>query len=208
MKKVLFALLLSFVLLFSFSCASTSLSTTDGGSPKKKARTSGGEYADAPEWYGDMGSFYRDYGMDVIVGVGTGKKSNTDLSRRAANADALRYISGQMSSMVEDMYKEFLEEKGYDPDRTLEKTTAVTKVITEANIKGAKIVKQYVSPSGRAYVAYIVDQQAALRNALDASRGAVRADELYADFQSENAFDELDEELSKRKQKFTPITEE
>ncbi len=203
-KKFSSFLLLVTALAVAVSCASTSESTSSASSSSSKYDASG-----VPDWYDDPSIFYEGFGFDtVLVGVGMAKKNDRRLSERAAEASALNMIAREMGVSVSEMYKEFLEEKGYNPDRTLELTQNVTKQITSQKITGAKLLRRHMADDGTCYAAFRVDQQAALRNTLNVSRDGVRADELYAEFQANKAFDELNAELSKDKVNFKPSAED
>ncbi len=192
-KKFSLCLVMLMLAVFAVSCASTSSSQVSSNRDRRRDRVS-----NAPDWFNDPGVFYKEYGMDIIVGVGQANRANDPgLSESAATAAARVDIAQELSIMVKNMFEDYALSSGYDPDRVLRSTEEITKTITAMPIQGSKIIRKHITDNGTAYVAVMLDQTRGVRDAERAMRGALRGDEILGNLKREEYEQKMEAEITK-----------
>lgn len=193
MKKInLFLAML--VLLFIASCAST-------GGNKPSVNNAYRDTNDMPDWIEEPKILYKEYGMDTIVGSGSGKSATPQLSETAAKVAALQNIAIEVAAAIEAGMENFAAAEGYSADRALKAVENVGTVAAGTTIKGARIMERYYAKDGTVYVVYVVNQNSAINQVVNnvVSKAGPRDDELYAKFRSDEAKAELKAKLNELK---------
>ena len=145
MKKAIIivaALLVAFV---AVSCAS---SGKGGGStePKASERQYG---AGIPQFIKDA---IKTVPEDALIGIGTARLGTLSLSRTAAMTRARAEISRQMSSMIQDMVRDYTASSEMDPSATVSFTENITTALSKAELKGSTSIAEDEDSNGNYWV--------------------------------------------------------
>lgn len=117
-------------------------------------------------------------------------------------ATAARVELAQVLSVdVQNMVKQYVETTGAADSETVDRVNSVvTKQITEQTLIGSQIVRQMPTPSGGLVVLVGLDPEQAESMSESILRTSMRNNEaLFQKMQAEKSFDELAEEIAKRR---------
>ena len=158
--------------------------------PKVSGTTEERETRDIPEW-----SMVRPTAEGYIYGVGQAKKQNPSLAKTVAAQRAREEVAAALSTKVESLVKDFMEESGVgDRARALEFTQVVSKGVTDATLNGALIKEVYQAKDGTFFVMVEYSLDDAHRAALETARAE---EALFNEFKAEQGFEDLERELAK-----------
>ncbi len=138
MKKK-FSLVLSVVMLviFAVSCASTSSS--------KSAISRG-----VPNWFEDTSVLYKEYGSDVLIGVGYAQGGgSTMFTDQRATMNARVNLSEEIKVLISS-------------EKTKNSRAVSSK--TEMTLDGVRVIRRYMSKDGEAYVAVMIVKEKVLNS--------------------------------------------
>jgi hypothetical protein len=89
---------------------------------------------------------------DALVGIGNAKMGTDALSRTTATTRARAEISRQMSTMIQDMIRDYTASSEMDPSATISFTENITTALSKAELKGAIVKKMGVDDKGMWWV--------------------------------------------------------
>lgn len=171
MKKII---LTTLTLILLAGCASNRSGSTEQSKMK-----------DVPEWFLILPD-----AEDAIYGVGSAKKQNPSLAKKAATARARDDIASTVKTKVGTIIEDFMDEAGVGENaRARELTVSVSKQVSSVSLSGSKIIKVYPANDGTIYV--LVEYS--LNGVRDVALQEVRKHEaLYNEFKAEQGFDKLE----------------
>jgi len=125
---------------------------------ENKNNKSSNQYFDIPVWFNNI-DVYAGYDSDIIIGFGTAAEEDSNTSLKYAENYALASISNQIEVLVSldhrEIFKLALNYGDDDGDHFNESFEIFLEIDSRNEIRNAKKVEEYISPSGRVYVAYI-----------------------------------------------------
>ncbi len=111
---------------------------------------------DVPQWFNEPYILCRDYGDDIIVGVGTSQLKEENAISKAIER-ALRRVNMQISSEVRSLYEKYHHDSRLGLIDVREFINLIIKNIVDFN--NVRHIKEYISKDGTIYVALIVDKK-------------------------------------------------
>ncbi len=147
---------------------------------------------DVPQWF-----LSPPQAEDAIYGVGMALKQNPSLARKAAIARARDEVASTVTTKVQSMLKDFMQESGVGENaQALEFTQNVTKQVTSVSLEGSKVKEIYPAKDGTFYalVEYPLDQLK--QQTMDAAHNQ---EALYNEFKAQQGFDALDKAIQDMK---------
>jgi hypothetical protein len=118
---------------------------------------------------------------------------------------AARVELAQVLSLdIENMIKQYAETTGAGDSETIDRVnTAVTKQITDQTLIGSKIIRQMPTPTGGIVVLVGLDPAGVESIAKELLRTSMNNEQaLFQKFQAEKSFDELAQEIAKRRSSY------
>ncbi len=136
-----------------------------------------------------------------VTAVGTSQKSaaGLDFMKDQAAASARVRLAQQMQVHVMNMVKQYTETTGTGDSETVDQVrTSVSKIVTDQELYGTRIVKTRTSPAtGTLYVLVGMDEQNTAANTQATLRTSMGNDQaLWQQFKAEKGFDELAAEIA------------
>ncbi|WP_191601067.1 LPP20 family lipoprotein [Marinomonas algicola] len=135
------------------------------------------------------------------VGYSDKSAAGPNFMKQMASTAARVELAQVLSLDIENMIKQYAETTGAGDSETIDRVnTAVTKQITDQTLIGSKIIRQMPTPTGGIVVLVGLDpagvesiSKALLRTSMNNEQA------LFQKFQAEKSFDELAEEIAKRR---------
>jgi len=129
---------------------------------------------------------------DVLVGIGVAKLASLSQSMTVSATRARADISRQMSTMVQDMVRDYQASSEVDPQAALSFQENITVALSKSELVGSKVVQQDSTPDGSVWtvvwlgksdvVNQINQKQAAARLAVPAMASFNAEDRMNAAF--------------------------
>jgi hypothetical protein len=192
-----FVIALTTGLVFSWiGCSTTggsSSSPSEGGESTEPNRYTPPELWNVPKFVNDA---YQNASEDVLIGVGTSKIGNETSKKSTgmtfAQTRARADISRQLTTIIKDMVTDYAATSELDPDASLSFQETITQALSQADLKGAKIVTSNTE-NGLLWVVMEYSKSAAANDYSAAQSAAKLAVPAAAAFDAlsrmENAFD-------------------
>ncbi len=155
-----------------------------------------------PSWFLDHKEFYDKYGKNIVVGTGQATGNSASLTDKAAFAAAQAYVANQLESVIDNVFKMHLSEKGEDGDTSVSMSTDN---YTKTTVKGmklsyAKMLKRHVSSDGKTYyVAVMLDESRLLKEVETSFKKAIKNDEVFSDMDIDAAMIEVRSEIDRER---------
>ncbi|MFT2110734.1 hypothetical protein [Marinomonas sp. 2405UD68-3] len=138
-----------------------------------------------------------------LSAVGYSDKSGAgpNFMKQMASTAARVELAQVLSLDIENMIKQYAETTGAGDLETVDRVnTAVTKQITNQTLIGSKIIRQMPTPSGGIVVLVGLDPAGVDSIAKELLRTSMNNEQaLFQKFQAEKSFDELADEIAKRR---------
>lgn len=180
MKRVaMIAMVLVTVLLLA-SCA---------GGAEEERDDSPAAQAGAPSWY-----LNPPVADDAIYGVGSGKMSTLDTSRRMAVSRAREDIAFQMNASIEAAIVDYAQEAGVDGNnQVVSFVENISRQVTETTLRGSRTDQVTQAPDGTIYALVSYPKEGFVEAAGEAFQR--NEDAAFAEFKAEQALDYLDRQV-------------
>ena len=180
----------------------TTLISACGSNPVKEPEpVAGCIYADgsnkaAPEWV--CGAPIEGYEMSA-VGYADKSAAGPNFMKQMAATAARVEIAQIMKVDVSNMIKKYTETTGVGSTETVDRVNAsVTRQITKESLVGSRVIRQMPTPTGGTVVLVGLSEASAQQVREQAIRTSMNNDRaLWQKFNSDKAFDEMAEEISK-----------
>lgn len=170
------------ILIGMFSLVLISCGSTRSGSTEES------DMRDVPDWF-----LVQPQAEDAIFGVGSAKKQNPSLARKAAIARARDDIAGQVQTKVSSMLKDFMQESGVGENaQALEFTQSVSKQVASTTLQGSRVKKVYPSKDGTMYALVEFPLQSIRDNVMSEAK---KREAQYNEFKAEQGFNALEKEI-------------
>ncbi|MCZ2721143.1 LPP20 family lipoprotein [Marinomonas sp. 15G1-11] len=138
-----------------------------------------------------------------LAAVGYSDKSvaGPNFMKQMASTAARVELAQVLSLDIENMIKQYAETTGAGDSETVDRVnTAVTKQITDQTLIGSKIIRQMPTPTGGIVVLVGLDPSGVDSIAKELLRTSMNNEQaLFQKFQAEKSFEELTEEIAKRR---------
>ena len=156
--------------------------------PKRSGSTEESPMRDVPSWF-----LIVPEAEDAIYGIGSAKKQNPSLAKKAATARARDEIAQSVKTKVSNMMKDFMQESGVgDNAQALEFTESVSKQVSSVSLAGSKIKEVYPAKDGTIYVLVEYPLNGVRDSALQEAR---KREALYNEFKAQKGFEDLEEAI-------------
>lgn len=143
---------------------------------------------DVPEWF-----LTPPEAEDALYGIGSAKKQNPSLARKAAIARARDEIASTVNTKVQSMLKDFMQESGVGENaQALEFTQSVSKQVTDVSLRGSKVKEVYPAKDGTFYALVEYPLQSLRESTLEEAK---KQEALYNEFKAKQGFESLEKEI-------------
>jgi len=133
------------------------------------------------------------------AGVGIAEKSAAGMAhmRRVALMNARSNLAQQIQTQVKDKMEGFAKATGVGAGESIDMvTTAVTKQVAQADLKGSKAIDMWNAPSGALFMLVTVPQENINATVKETVKSSFNKDDArWQQFQSEQALKSLDAEF-------------
>lgn len=144
---------------------------------------------------------------DGFYASGQAKLKLAALTRETADTRAVKAMGRQIENKTSSMLKDFMQQSGSDEDASvLEFVQSVSKTISSQTVKNVRVVKRHFCPDGTVFsLAYypvesykkeVKKEVAKEPSKTDAKLASIKHN-LYDEFKSKKALEDLDEEIDK-----------
>ena len=123
---------------------------------------------------------------DALIGIGTAKMGTLSLSRTAAMTRARAEIARQMSSLIQDMVRDYTASSEMDPSATISFTENITTSLSKAELKGASSVAEDMDENGNYWTVVMLTKQNTVTEINQAQAAAKLAVPAMASFNAED----------------------
>jgi hypothetical protein len=145
---------------------------------------------ETPEWYLEVPS-----DDEKLFAVGTATSRNMHTAQSKAQLVARADLAQQLSTRVEGLTKQFVEETGLGDDSTfLTQFSDATKAVTQETLVGSRVDEQKLVPERDIYRAYVL-MSLPLGTMRRLLLRRIEEDDELTHLRSTAAFDELEREL-------------
>jgi len=159
-----------------------------GCASSRSGSTEASRMGDVPSWF-----LMPPTAEDAIYGVGSAKKQNPSLARKAATARARDEIAQSVNVKVTNMLKDFMQESGVGENaQALEFTESVSKQVASVSLQGSSIKEAYVGKDGTFYVMVEYPLNSLRQASLNEAK---KQEALYNEFKATQGFNELEEAI-------------
>ena len=159
-----------------------------GCASSRSGSTEASRMKDVPSWF-----LMPPTSEDAIYGVGSAKKQNPSLARKAATARARDEIAQSVNVKVTNMLKDFMQESGVGENaQALEFTESVSKQVADVSLSGSVRTKTASGKGGWIYVLVEYPLDGLRQSALTEAK---KQEALYNEFKSIKGFDDLEEAI-------------
>lgn len=163
-----------------------------GCASSRSGSTEASRMGDVPTWFLMPPSV-----EDAIYGVGSAKKQNPSLARKAATARARDEIAQSVNVKVTNMLKDFMQESGVGENaQALEFTESVSKQVASVSLQGSSIKEAYIGKDGTFYVMVEYPLKSLRQASLDEAK---KQEALYNEFKATQGFNELEKAIQNLK---------
>lgn len=177
MKKTFLIIAALLAVLLAVSCATSSPASSG---PQASERKVG---AGIPQFVKDA---IKTAPEDALIGIGTAKMGTLSLSRTTAMTRARAEISRQMSTMIQDMVRDYTASSEMDPSATISFTENMTVALSKAELKGASSVAEDQDENGNYWVVVMLTKQNTVTEINQAQAAAKLAVPAMASFNAED----------------------
>jgi len=123
---------------------------------------------------------------DALIGVGSAKMSTDNMSRTMATTRARAEISRQMSTMIQDMIRDYTAASEADPSATLSFQENITVALSKAELTGARVVDMDYADDGTCWVIVSLGKTNVVQEINQAQAAAKLAVPAMASFNAED----------------------
>ncbi|MCL2244364.1 MAG: hypothetical protein FWC03_07835 [Treponema sp.] len=127
---------------------------------------------------------------DALVGIGSAKMGTESMSRTTATLRARAEISRQMSTMIQDMIRDYTASSEVDPSATLSFTENITVALSKAELTGSRVTFFEYTDDGTCYVVVTLGQSNAAEIINQQQAAAKLAVPAMASFNAEDRMKE------------------
>ena len=127
---------------------------------------------------------------DVLVGIGVAKLASISQSMTISANRARADISRQMSSVVQDMIRDYQASSEVDPQAAISFQENITVTLSKAELTGARVVKQDQTQDGNVWTVVWMDKSSVVNEISQAQSAARLAVPAMASFSAEARMNE------------------
>jgi len=184
MKKIVVSIVvlcLAFVILGCQAQATVTVGPTPGtpGTTDQISRVPGG----FPQFVRDA---LRNVPDDVLVGIGVAKLQSVSQAMTISATRARADISRQMSSMIQDMVRDYQASSEVDPGAAISFQENITVALSKSTLEGARVVEQDQTPDGTVWTVVWLDKNRVANEINQAQAAARLAVPAMASFNAED----------------------
>ena len=111
---------------------------------------------------------------DALMGIGTARLANRNMSRTLAETRARAEISRQLDNVVSNMVDDFTAANEFDHQAVLSWQMSVTRSLSESQLRGASIFREFTAPDGEHVTVVLLSGSNTATEILSAVESAAR----------------------------------
>jgi len=127
---------------------------------------------------------------DALVGIGTAKLASLAQSRVVAQTRARAEISRQMTTIIEDMVRDYQASSEVDPSSAISFQENITVALSKAELRGAAVMEEYGDPNGNYWVVVVMNKTDVVNEINQAQAAAKLQVPAMASFNAEDRMNE------------------
>ncbi len=149
-----------------------------------------------PDWYDAPTMFYKEYGTSIIVGTGQAKGTNPGLTEKRAFAAAQANAAEQIANYVQSSLEDYAEEvEMNETSQTMASSKNIIVTVSEMKLTYAKTIKKHVASDGTYYIAVMVDEDRAIKQAAKLAEAAAKKEAAYSNYTATKAEEDIREQV-------------
>ena len=178
MRKVA-VIIIALCVAFAVIGCGTQPAATGPGATDQSARVPGG----FPSFVRDA---LRNVPDDVLVGIGVARLASVSQSMTISATRARADISRQMSTMIQDMVRDYQASSEVDPGAALSFQENITVALSRSTLEGSRVVEQDQTADGSIWTVVWLDKQRVANEINQAQSAARLAVPAMASFNAED----------------------